>query len=61
MDINLLYTQNGQQAIHLATSHGEVEMVRALIRMGSSPTACTDDEVSLLVYRPTYRIHYCCI
>ena len=45
---SLLYMQNGQHPIHLASGHGEVEMVRALIRMGASPTAVTDDEVGLL-------------
>ena len=37
--------QDGTMPIHLACIRGKVEMVRALIQMGSSPTVCAEGEV----------------
>lgn len=41
----LTLMQDGTMPIHLASVRGKVEMVRALIRMGSSPTVCAEGEV----------------
>ena len=41
----LTLMQDGTMPIHLACVRGKVEMVRALIRMGSSPTVCAEGEV----------------
>ena len=47
-------TQDGTKPIHLASLQGQLEMVRALIRMGSSAATCTENE---LCWQP---IHFAC-
>ena len=49
MTLKLSYTQDGCKPIHLACIHGDVEMVRWLIKMGSNPRALTEDEVRIIV------------
>lgn len=43
-----VHLQGGEKPIHLATARGLNEMVRALIKMGCSPTTCTEVEVMKL-------------
>ena len=40
-----LFLQDGSKPIHLASSLGYLQIIRTLIRMGSNPTVCTEDEV----------------
>jgi ankyrin repeat protein len=49
-----MVTQDGTRPIHVACLHGQLEMVRALIKMGSSAATCTENE---LCWQP---IHFAC-
>ena len=50
------YTQNGWKPIHYACGRRLLEMARALIKLGSSPTATTDNEVAYVA--PSLLINY---
>ena len=58
--INTSVLQEGSKPIHLASARGDLQMTRALIRMGSDPTACTENEVHQLYILKLYSSMHAC-